>query len=203
MQHAERGVLVIVDPDFTEHWKIRMLVGLLEGDEVAPVYVLRLWAHCQNRRQDTFDNLTPEALKALCRFPGNANKLDSSLVTSGFIRRNEKTIKVLNWADYNASLLAAWKNGTKGGRPTKPLGSKSKTQDKPTGSRVEKSREDESRVEKKLGDKSPKAPRDVKRFAPPMEEEVAEFCRNRGNSVDAEAFVNFYQSKGWKVGSQP
>lgn len=37
----------------------------------------------------------------------------------------------------------------------------------------------------------------------PTVEEVAAFCRERGNSVDAERFVDFYASKGWRVGNQP
>lgn len=39
------------------------------------------------------------------------------------------------------------------------------------------------------------------RFLPPSMQEVAEYCRERGNSVDAEQFVDFYASKGWKVGN--
>ena len=39
-------------------------------------------------------------------------------------------------------------------------------------------------------------------FVPPTPEEVAEYCRERGNKVDPERFVNFYASKGWKVGNQ-
>ena len=42
-----------------------------------------------------------------------------------------------------------------------------------------------------------------KRFAPPSVEEVNEYCQERQNGIDAEAFVDFYASKGWKVGSQP
>jgi len=41
------------------------------------------------------------------------------------------------------------------------------------------------------------------RFSPPSVEEVAAYCRERGNGVDAQAFVDFYTSKGWKVGSSP
>jgi hypothetical protein len=127
---------MIVDPDFPDHWKTRMLVGLLDGDEAAPVYVLRLWAHCQNRKQATFENINQEALKALCRFPGHSNKLESSLATSGFIRRHGDILEVVNWSQYNASLIAAWNNGKRGGRnPGVP-----KT--KPRGSREEKSREE-------------------------------------------------------------
>ena len=37
-------------------------------------------------------------------------------------------------------------------------------------------------------------------FKPPTVEEVAAYCRERNNGIDPEAFVNFYKSKGWKVG---
>ena len=38
------------------------------------------------------------------------------------------------------------------------------------------------------------------RFVPPTIEEVREYCKERGNNVDAERFVDFYESKGWMVG---
>lgn len=41
------------------------------------------------------------------------------------------------------------------------------------------------------------------RFVPPSVDEVREYCQERQNDIDAEAFVDFYASKGWKVGSQP
>ncbi len=42
------------------------------------------------------------------------------------------------------------------------------------------------------------------RFTAPTIEEVAAHCREKHyNHVDAEAFVAFYQSKGWKVGNAP
>lgn len=40
-----------------------------------------------------------------------------------------------------------------------------------------------------------------KRFTPPTVDEVAAYCRERGNAVDAQRFVDFYASKGWKVGN--
>lgn len=107
---------MIIDPDFPDHWQTKMLIGLLGGDQVAPMYVIRLWAHCQNRRKWIFDDLPTEALKALCCFPGNANKLESSLVTSDFVRRVGKKITIVKWDVYNKSLIASWENGKKGGR---------------------------------------------------------------------------------------
>jgi hypothetical protein len=123
---------MIVDPDFLDHWKTLMLADLL-GDPQAPLYVIRIWGHCQMRRQWVFDSLPPSALKALCRFDGAADKLDAALTTAGFIRRDQSgTVTVCEWEIYNASLVANWTNGKKGGRPQKsreekPMGNPSVT----------------------------------------------------------------------------
>lgn len=37
-------------------------------------------------------------------------------------------------------------------------------------------------------------------FIPPVLEEVRLYCRQRNNNVDAQAFIDFYESKGWLVG---
>lgn len=42
----------------------------------------------------------------------------------------------------------------------------------------------------------------VKRFTPPTLEEVSSYCEERQNGVDAQRFIDFYASKGWKVGNQ-
>ena len=39
-----------------------------------------------------------------------------------------------------------------------------------------------------------------KQFKPPTVDEVEAYCQERMNNVDAEAFVDFYESKGWMVG---
>lgn len=40
-------------------------------------------------------------------------------------------------------------------------------------------------------------------FVKPTVNEVAEYCRQRGNSVDANKFVDYYEAKGWVVGRTP
>lgn len=41
-------------------------------------------------------------------------------------------------------------------------------------------------------------------FVAPAEEDVKAYCKEKGYThVDAEAFIAFYQSKGWKVGTSP
>lgn len=39
-----------------------------------------------------------------------------------------------------------------------------------------------------------------KKFEKPTLEEVKEYCLERKNNVDAELFINYYESNGWKVG---
>jgi len=38
------------------------------------------------------------------------------------------------------------------------------------------------------------------RFVKPTIEEVSAYCAERKNGINAEAFINFYESKGWKIG---
>lgn len=52
------------------------------------------------------------------------------------------------------------------------------------------------------GDEVPPTPQKApRRFTPPSVEEVAAYCRERGNSVSPQRFVDFYAAKGWRVGS--
>ncbi len=67
-----------------------------------------------------------------------------------------------------------------------------------------KNQESRFNIQEREGDEVPPTPRKaLKRFAPPTVEEVEAYCRERGNGLDAQHFVDFYASKGWKVGNQP
>ena len=155
---------MIVDPDFLDHWRTRMLVDSLGGDELAPLYVLRLWGHCQNRKQTQLKPMPNLGLKALCRYAGDADLLADSMVAAGFIERVDESnggqgFAVPKFEEKNAQLFAAWENGAKGGRPRKNL---TKTHGLPNGNPTvthgepdcnpavtDKSRVDKSRVEQK------------------------------------------------------
>lgn len=86
-------------------------------------------------------------------------------------------------------------DGQSGGRK-----SKGTTQDTTVGSKVEKSKVEESNV---ISNDITKCAKTRKRFIKPTVEEVREYCRERGNTVDPNTFVNFYESKGWVVGKSP
>ena len=40
------------------------------------------------------------------------------------------------------------------------------------------------------------------KFKKPTLEEVKEYCKERNNDIDAETFIDFYESKGWKIGKE-
>lgn len=65
----------------------------------------------------------------------------------------------------------------------------------PTQIREDKIREDKK--EKEINKEK------EKRFQKPTVSEIKEYCTNRNNNIDAQSFFDFYESKGWKVGTTP
>lgn len=53
---------------------------------------------------------------------------------------------------------------------------------------------------KEIGGQAPSAPEKTTRFKPPTVEEVAAYCLERGNQVDAQRFVDYYTANGWMRG---
>lgn len=44
------------------------------------------------------------------------------------------------------------------------------------------------------------APTKTKRFSPPSVEDVAAYCQERKNDIDADAFVDYYSARAWMLG---
>jgi hypothetical protein len=106
-------------------------------------------------------------------------------------------------AKRDIDMAAEWRetcraNGLKGGRPktdknpTKPTETQPNPEE-PTNNLKEKKRNEMKGNEKK----------GITRFTPPTAEEVALYCKERRNNVNADRFCAFYESKGWRVGNQP
>lgn len=54
----------------------------------------------------------------------------------------------------------------------------------------------------RLNKRESKREKNASRFTPPQVEEVKQYCVERGNGIDAEAFIDYYTARGWKIGSQ-
>lgn len=147
---------MIVQPDFPDHWKTKLLISLTR-EPVAPMCVIRFWAHCQNRRTFRFEKMEPEVLKAICCFPGDALTFYTGMLQTFADLQNDVFV-AHGWDEINGKLLSNWENGQRGGRPAiNPPITHSKPNDNPTTDsvivglsqqeprRVEKSREDKNR----------------------------------------------------------
>lgn len=111
-----------------------------------------------------------------------------------------------------ARYVASVENGKKGGRPKtqtkpsenleKPSNNLDQTQTKPS-ENLNVYVDDNVNVDVNVNDNvERKADKPQRlRFTPPTIAEVQAYCKERGNSVDAEQFIAFYDSKGWKIGS--
>lgn len=102
----------------------------------------------------------------------------------------EKTIFLLTKPQIDAN-NKRYQNGTKGGRPV--------TEGKPNHNQTITKTEPKVKEKVKEKDKEKENNR-VVRFAPPTLENVSGYCQEKGYDVDAERFIDFYESKGWMVG---
>ena len=66
----------------------------------------------------------------------------------------------------------------------------------------EEETEKEELLKKDISNEISKKSTRQKKFVPPTVEEVASYCLERKNKVDAAYFVDHYTSNGWKVGKQ-
>ena len=63
--------------------------------------------------------------------------------------------------------------------------------------RIDKNRIDKNNIIcEQVAEEKPK-------FKKPTLEEVNDYCKERNNGIDAEAFIAFYESKGWLIGKAP
>lgn len=107
------------------------------------------------------------------------------------------------YSDYKRDV----ENGKKGGRPKMtdeekpPVKGGNPAQPMVTEGDGEGEREVEVEVEGK-GNKADKPPT-RHRFTPPTVDEVKTYCTEKGYALDADRFVDYYTSNGWRVGKNP
>lgn len=123
-------------------------------------------------------------------------------------RMDQEQIKRQNYA------LSRSENGKKGGRPKKHNESESEACENlmlSTCKAYEKHTENENIntllsinnadiKEYSSNSNKDKETDNNKRFKAPTVDEVRAYCKERGNDVDAEHFVSYYESNGWMVG---
>jgi len=102
---------MIVTSDFFDHWKTKALIEL-SGRPEAPLWLMRLWAHCYNTKATRF-KLPDIALKSICNVPHEitAEQWLTWLTTCRFIDGKSGDWTVHDWEHHNSGLVSRWKNG--------------------------------------------------------------------------------------------
>lgn len=104
---------------------------------------------------------------------------------------------------YYAQVERAKNNSKRGRNDVEPMSNEVE----PTSNEVERSQSEikgvSVYVSDYVSDKDKKEKDKKKNFVKPSLDEVRSYCQERNNNVDPEAFIDFYESKGWKVGNQP
>lgn len=98
--------------------------------------------------------------------------------------RNGTRLSVCQWGTYQISKEPKGHKRNSNEQPTE--------QQRETNERQSNSPNIPNNPESKNGGAAP-------RFTPPTVEEVRGYCKQRGNSVDPERFVDYYQAQGWKL----
>lgn len=89
-------------------------------------------------------------------------------------------------------------SGKRGGE-AKQTESKPEAKPKQTAREKEGENEKEGEIEKENECYTPKPPKGAKRFTPPTVDEVADYCFERRNGIDAQHFVDYYAQQKWKL----
>lgn len=96
---------------------------------------------------------------------------------------------------YNAAVA----NGKKGGRPRKNQNenqNENQMQNLNINTNIDMNRNIHTDKNEEAADKPPHSPR----FVPPSVDDVRQYCTERGNGIDAQHFVDFYEARGWLIG---
>lgn len=100
---------MIIDPDFLDHWRTRMLVDLL-GDEMAPLYLIRIWSHLQENKITSLPAINRE-LAGICGYEKSARNLREALISTDYMVCDYRKFLFPNWEAKNRRIIASWTAG--------------------------------------------------------------------------------------------
>lgn len=183
----------IATPNKEEVWSIAEALGL-EPDSVVGK-LLRVWIWFDQHTKQ--GNARSVSKKLLDREVG-VNGFCDAMIYEGWMLEDDGQIELVNFDRHNGktaknrALTAKRVSNFKKSNDPSNADSTSEVTDTPLPNAL-------PREEKRILNKKTKQ----KKFVKPTVDEVRAFCKERGNSVDAESFVNNYESKGWMVGKSP
>lgn len=172
----------------------------LKGNELLIYAIIHGFSQCENQKYTS-------GLKYLMKWtraskPTVISSLQS-LMEKGLIEREEEIINKVKFFNY-------WSKNLTTRQKTLPNNIRERDISEEDNLFLILEEEKEKEIEKKEEKKNNIKRKDEKKkerksrvFIKPTVEEVRAYCEERNNGIDAEAFVDFYTSKGWMVGKNP
>ena len=146
---------------------------------------------------DAISDLPPEQFKA-CAMAIFEYGLDGKEPEGSGI---EKTVYCMAKPQIDAN-NRRYENGCKGGRSKTKINQTetkiNQTETKPEPNQTNPEPKEKDKV-KDIKENPLKGVKE-KRFAPPTLENVIGYCQEKGYVIDAQRFIDFYESKGWMIG---
>lgn len=184
-----------LDLNYFDHAKTMRLESILgNGADVLPI---RLWAYVgrHNPEQGRVSMLEGE-LERVCRWWGEKGAMVAAMMKIGFIEKDGEFYEIHDWLDHSGHLSAFKKRAIKANRIRWGKRSKSRT---PTRTPKHEAKESPSSAVPFSAVHNNK--KSV--FSKPSAHEVKVYGASIGFVIDGDAFCDFYESKGWKVGNTP
>lgn len=157
----------------------------------------KLWLHHRPLIDAVPDEVVGRAVKAALNYFATGDIIQLGQLESVVFASIKSDID-----DAHADYLRDVENGKKGGRPKlteeekPPVGEGNPPLPTVTEREGDGERDGEEDGKGIKADKPPTR----RRFIPPTVDEVKQYCQEQGFSVDAERFVDHYESNGWMVG---
>ena len=194
MAEGKRYYWLRLKEDFFQSKRIKKLRSMAGGDTYTIIYLKMQLLSLRTNGELTWtgleDNFADELALDLDEKPENVEVTLMYLLKTGLIETNDNVSFVLPWVLENTGSETASTQRVREFRERQKLlqCNTDVTQEKRLCNGEKEKRERDRDRDKN------------RRFTPPTIEEVKAYCFERGNSVDAQAFIDFYESKGWKIG---
>ena len=178
--------------DFFESKRIKKLRRLAGGDTLTIIYLKMQLKSIKTDGVLTFSGLersfAEELALDLDENPEDVALLLNYLMSVGLIETSDNINFLLPYAVTNTGSEGTSAERVRNFRQRQALQCNADVTEVKRIGNVEK----EIEIEKEIDSVKPK------RFVPPTVSKVAAYCKERNNGIDADRFVDWYQSRGWK-----
>lgn len=201
MAEGKRYYWLKLKEDFFSSKRIKKLRNMAGGDTYTIIYLkmqlLSLRTNGELRWTGLEDNFAAELALDLDEKPEDVEVTLMYMLKTGLAETSDNVSFILPWVLENTGSETASTQRVRDYRQRQKLIALQCNTDE---TQVQRSSNVEKEIELEIEIDKDNIIGQPKRFKPPTVEEVADYCRERNNGIDAQHFCDYYTANGWKVG---